>query len=82
MTVKSISLPAAERIGDVALMRGIWLLMLVQILATFPASATGIFRPAMAVDAGSDMALLGGLRGLGAAAALVCGVRGCGSATS
>src|SRR5262245_27921450 len=74
MTVKSISLPVAERIGDVALIRGIWLLMLAQILSTFPASATGIFLPAMAADAGSDLALLGGLRGLGGAAALVCGV--------
>jgi predicted MFS family arabinose efflux permease len=74
MSVRSISLPVAERIGDVALLRGIWLLVLVQILSTFPVSATGIFLPAMAADAGSDMALLGGLRGLGGAAALVCGV--------
>ncbi|HEY1297564.1 MAG TPA: MFS transporter [Chloroflexota bacterium] len=74
MTVKSISLPVAARIGDIALMCDIWLLILVQILSTFPASATGIFLPVMAADAGSDMALLGGLRGLGGAAALVCGV--------
>jgi len=74
MTVKSISLPVAERVGDLALLRGIWLLILVQILSTFPASATGIFLPDMAADVGSDLALLGGLRGLGGAAALVCGV--------
>ena len=66
--------PGAERIGDFALVRGIWLLMLAQILSTFPASATGIFLPDMAADVGSDIALVGGLRGLGGAAALVCGV--------
>ncbi len=63
-----------NRIGDVALVRGIWLLVLAQILSTFPASATGIFLPDMAADAGSDMALVGRLRGLGGAAALICGI--------
>jgi MFS family permease len=76
MSVKavSVSLPGAGRIGDVALMHGIWLLMLAQILSTFPALTTGIFLPAMAADAGSDPALVGGLRGLGGAAAMICGV--------
>src|SRR5256885_2317388 len=74
MTVIPIASARAERIGDVALMRGVWLLVLTQILSTFPASATGIFLPAMAADVGSDLALVGGLRGLGGAAALICGV--------
>lgn len=66
--------PVADRIGDFALVRGIWLLLLAQILSGFPASATGIFLPDMAADLGTDVALVGGLRGLGGAAALVCGV--------
>src|SRR5689334_10367866 len=74
MVIQSISLPVSKRIGDLALMRGIGLLIVVQVLSTFPASATGIFLPAMAADAGGDLALLGAVRGLGGAAALVCGV--------
>src|SRR5881394_2601379 len=74
MAVTLISPLRPERIGDVALFRGLWLLVLAQILSTFPASATGIFLPTMAAGVGGDLALVGGLRGLGGAAALICGV--------
>src|ERR671933_292273 len=66
--------PLPARIGDLALGRGIWLLLLAQFLSTLPASATGIFLPAMAADLRADVAVVGGLRGLGGAAALMCGV--------
>jgi predicted MFS family arabinose efflux permease len=70
----TIASPIATRLGDFALGRGIWLLLLAQFLSTLPASATGIFLPEMAADLGTDVALIGGLRGLGGAAALICGV--------
>ncbi len=70
----TLASPLPARIGDFALGRGIWLLLLAQFLATMPASATGIFLPAMAADLGSDAAVVGGLRGLGGIAALICGV--------
>jgi MFS transporter, DHA1 family, inner membrane transport protein len=66
---------AAEgRPGDLALACGMWLLLLAQFLTILPASATGIFLPAMANDLGRGVALLGALRSLGGVAALACGI--------
>jgi predicted MFS family arabinose efflux permease len=67
--------PVVEtRIGDLALARGIWLLLLAQFLSNLPGSAAGIFLPVMASDLGRSVALVGGLRSLGGVAALACGV--------
>ena len=65
---------AAARLGDLALARGIWVLLLAQFLTTLPVSAAGIFLPAIAADLGRSVALVGGLRSLGGVAALACGV--------
>lgn len=62
------------RPGDLAIARSMWLLLLAQFLTTLPASATGIFLPAMATDLGRSVALLGALRSLGGVAALACGI--------
>jgi len=65
---------AAARLGDLALARGIWVLLLAQFLTTLPVSAAGIFLPAIAADLGRSVALVGGLRSLGGVAALAVGV--------
>jgi predicted MFS family arabinose efflux permease len=61
-------------LGDLALARGLWLLLLAQFLTILPVSAVGIFLPAIAGDLGRGIALVGGLRSLGGVAALACGV--------
>lgn len=64
----------APRLGDFALARGLWLLLLAQFLSFLPSSAASIFVPTIAADLGRSVALVGGLRSLGGVAALACGV--------
>ena len=64
----------ATRLGDLALARGLWLLLLAQFLSFLPSSAASIFVPTIAADLGRSVALVGGLRSLGGVAALACGV--------
>ena len=54
-----LPLTVADRLGDYALARSIWLLLLAQALSTLPSSATSIFLPAMAADLSSEVALIG-----------------------
>lgn len=70
--VRSASAPGdvPTRLGDLALARSIWLLLLAQCLGGLPVTAIGIFIPAIAADLGRSVALVGGLRSLGGVAAL------------
>ena len=62
------------RLSDLALARGLWLLLLAQFLSFLPSSAASIFVPTISADLGRSVALVGGLRSLGGVAALACGV--------
>ena len=61
-------------LSDLALLREIWPLLTVSILTIFPIIANNLFIVAIAETAGSNVATLGGLRGLGGLTALATGV--------
>ena len=66
--------PAEVPLGDLALARRLWLLLLATFTGFLPLTAVSLFLPAMAVDLGTNVAIIGGLRGLGGLAALAVGI--------
>jgi predicted MFS family arabinose efflux permease len=60
--------------GDLALARTIWPLLMAAFLSQLPITGSTIFLLAMSQTAGSEVAVIGSLRGLGGLAALVAGV--------
>jgi MFS transporter, DHA1 family, inner membrane transport protein len=63
-----------ESIGDFALARALWLLLLIAFVSQLPPVAGNLFVGIMAIDMQTTPALVGALRGLGGLAALATGV--------